>query len=65
VDELTGLPNRARMQEIVAETLRERADEALVALAFIDLDNFKQVNDFYSHAVGDALLRAVAERVRA
>ena len=65
VDELTGLPNRARMQEIVAETLRERADDALVALAFIDLDNFKQVNDFYSHAVGDALLRAVAERVRA
>lgn len=62
-DELTGLPNRVRMQEIVAHALEGRPDEARVALAFIDLDNFKQVNDFYSHALGDALLRAVAQRV--
>ncbi len=63
-DELTGLPNRVRMQAIVARALEGRPDDAPVALAFIDLDNFKQVNDFYSHAVGDALLRAVAQRVR-
>lgn len=62
-DELTGLPNRVRMQAIVARALEGRPDDAPVALAFIDLDNFKQVNDFYSHAVGDALLRAAAQRV--
>ena len=60
-DQLTGLPNRALMREIVESTLK--APEGQFALAFIDLDNFKQVNDYYSHAVGDALLKNVAARI--
>ena len=64
-DQLTGLPNRTLMQEIVDATLRAHQRGGMFALAFIDLDNFKQVNDYYSHALGDALLRAVAERITA
>jgi len=64
-DELTGLPNRALIEEKVTAALHSCPPGALVALAFIDLDNFKQINDFYSHAVGDALLQAVAQRVTA
>lgn len=63
-DELTGLPNRALIQEMVTAELSRCQPERSLALAFIDLDHFKQVNDFYSHAVGDGLLRAVADRVR-
>ena len=62
-DQLTGLPNRTLMQEIVDATLRAHQRGGMFALAFIDLDNFKQVNDYYSHALGDALLRAVADRI--
>jgi cyclic di-GMP phosphodiesterase Gmr len=63
-DQLTGLPNRALMAEIVETTLRTMTRGGMFALAFIDLDNFKQVNDYYSHAHGDALLCAVAERIQ-
>jgi diguanylate cyclase (GGDEF)-like protein len=61
-DSLTGLPNRA--------VLRERIDAAIAAgsafaAMFLDLDDFKLANDTYGHAVGDALLCAVAERLRA
>ncbi|KAF1042153.1 MAG: putative signaling protein [Xylophilus sp.] len=65
-DQLTGLPNRALMRQTVEAALQRHAEGGgQFALAFIDLDNFKQVNDCYSHAVGDALLRAVAARVAA
>ena len=66
-DQLTGLPNRALIQEIVENALRtrRRGSARPFALAFIDLDNFKQVNDFYSHAMGDQLLIAVAQRITA
>jgi diguanylate cyclase (GGDEF)-like protein len=63
-DLLTGLPNRAYFEEHMTRTLRAIAPGARLALAFIDLDGFKQVNDLYGHAVGDGLLAAVAERVR-
>jgi diguanylate cyclase (GGDEF)-like protein len=63
-DQLTGLPNRAYFEDHMTHTLRAAAPHARVALAFIDLDGFKQVNDLYGHAVGDGLLTAVAERVR-
>jgi c-di-GMP phosphodiesterase Gmr len=62
-DGLTGLPNRMLMQQRVEEQLRHRGDGKRFALAFIDLDNFKHINDYYSHAIGDALLVKVAERI--
>lgn len=63
-DQLTGLPNRALMHEIVDAALRVHSGGGgIFALAFIDLDNFKQVNDYYSHAIGDGLLKAVALRI--
>ncbi|MEP6491944.1 MAG: EAL domain-containing protein [bacterium] len=67
-DQLTGLPNRELMHELVDQALRANARGGMFALAFIDLDNFKRVNDYYSHAIGDRLLievsRRIAERVR-
>ena len=62
-DELTGIPNRILIQEHVDEALRQRGPEQRFALAFIDLDNFKHINDYYSHAIGDALLVKIARRV--
>ncbi|WDR03057.1 EAL domain-containing protein [Devosia algicola] len=64
-DQLTELPNRTCMQELVEAAIQNQRDGGMIALAFIDLDNFKQVNDLYSHAVGDALLKSVADRLRA
>jgi len=62
-DPLTGLPNRTYFAEHVTRTL-DGAGDRTIALAFIDLDGFKQVNDLYGHTSGDALLMAVADRIR-
>ncbi|WP_420452065.1 EAL domain-containing protein [Ilumatobacter sp.] len=62
-DSLTGLPNRASIVARLDELL-ETAGPDEVAVLFIDLDNFKIVNDSLGHAVGDELLRHVAERFR-
>jgi diguanylate cyclase (GGDEF)-like protein len=63
-DPLTGLINRFlfgdRLQSAIA---RAKRDESLVALMFLDLDDFKAVNDHYGHATGDALLKQVAKRI--
>jgi diguanylate cyclase (GGDEF)-like protein len=64
-DELTGLAKGALIQEHVEDVLKRKGKDGRFALAFIDLDNFKHINDYYSHAVGDALLVKVAERIGA
>jgi len=64
-DQLTGLPNRAHVQELVEERLSRKKPGEKLALAFIDVDDFKRVNDLYGHATGDALLRDIADRLRA
>lgn len=62
-DELTGIANRALLEKCANEALRRGGDGSRFALAFIDLDNFKHINDYYSQAVGDALLVTVARRI--
>ena len=64
-DPLTGLPNRVSFQESLDEALgRCPAENCAVAVLFIDLDNFKLINDSFGHAAGDELLRAVAGRLQ-
>ncbi len=63
-DTLTGLPNREQFKESLRHSI-ERADVTgnRLALIYLDLDRFKRINDTFGHAVGDALLCAVAERL--
>ena len=64
-DNLTGLPNRAlfhdRLQQALANAQRNKA---CLGLVFLDLDNFKPINDQHGHAAGDMLLQTVAQRLR-
>jgi diguanylate cyclase (GGDEF)-like protein/PAS domain S-box-containing protein len=65
-DPLTGLANRALFGDRVTHALaRRRPTSERAAVLFIDLDDFKLVNDSLGHAAGDVLLTAVAERIRA
>jgi diguanylate cyclase len=64
-DPLSGLPNRALFGERLAAALdRHRRDGRPIALFFIDLDNFKFINDSLGHGTGDLVLRAVGQRLR-
>jgi len=63
-DTLTGLPNRALFSDRVRQKLADANRRGgHVAMVFIDLDRFKQVNDGHGHAVGDLLLQEVAKRI--
>jgi diguanylate cyclase (GGDEF)-like protein len=65
-DELTALPNRLNFRDEIGRLLAISDDaDRLSALLFVDLDQFKQVNDTLGHPCGDELLCAVAERLRA
>jgi diguanylate cyclase (GGDEF)-like protein len=63
-DALTDLPNRVHFRAAMTEALSNVADGEKVAVLYIDLDHFKDVNDTFGHPIGDVLLRQVSERLR-
>jgi c-di-GMP phosphodiesterase Gmr len=62
-DELTGLPTRRVIEHRANSLLRRDQPSSKFALAFLDIDNFKHINDYYGHGIGDALLVEVAKRL--
>jgi cyclic di-GMP phosphodiesterase Gmr len=62
-DELTDLPSRRVIEHHANSLLQRTETHARFALAFLDIDNFKHINDYYGHATGDALLVEFAKRV--
>jgi diguanylate cyclase (GGDEF)-like protein len=65
-DPLTGLANRARLQQVAEQACREaRNGGPSVAVVFVDLDRFKQINDGLGHSIGDEVLREIARRLSA
>jgi diguanylate cyclase (GGDEF)-like protein/PAS domain S-box-containing protein len=64
-DPLTGLPNRVCLERRLCEALAQAHSEGTsLAVLFIDLDNFKPINDTWGHFAGDRVLRAFAQRLR-
>jgi diguanylate cyclase (GGDEF)-like protein/PAS domain S-box-containing protein len=64
-DSLTGLPNRAYFMELLEAALQDASERSgSLAVLFIDLDRFKQINDILGHAMGDRLLKEVGQRLK-
>src|SRR4030095_5499382 len=64
-DMLTGLPNRAQLRQLVDQAIADCPAGKQLALIFLDLDHFKDVNDTLGHSAGDALLIEFTKRLRA
>jgi len=65
-DDLTGVPNRRLLSERLAQAITHaRLGHASMAVCYVDLDGFKDINDAHGHAVGDQLLIQIAQRIRA
>ena len=64
-DPLTGLPNRRSLHSAITAAIGSASREKMLGVYMLDLDGFKQVNDQHGHDVGDALLIAVAHRLKA
>ncbi len=62
-DELTDLPSRRVIEKHVGDVIGHSSKASHFALAFLDIDNFKHINDYYGHSVGDALLVQFAKRL--
>lgn len=63
-DGLTGLPNRTLFNRILQETLEDQEDGEVAAVLFLDLDDFKNINDLLGHSVGDKLLVEFVSRIK-
>ncbi|MFP5505836.1 MAG: putative bifunctional diguanylate cyclase/phosphodiesterase, partial [Gammaproteobacteria bacterium] len=64
-DLLTGLPNRALFRDRLLQAMAQaKRSDTLLAVMFLDIDHFKDVNDTLGHAVGDQLLKEIAQRIR-
>lgn len=64
-DVLTDLPNRVQLQDRIAQAIAfAKRHDAKLAVLFLDLDRFKEVNDSLGHAIGDRLLQSVAQRLK-
>ncbi len=64
-DTLTGLPNRATLEGHIEKAVaRAQRNKTLMAVAMMDVNDFKLINDTYGHAAGDAFLRALAGRIK-
>ena len=63
-DDLTGLPNRSDLLQRIAAAAELASPDAGLAVLFLDLDHFKDVNDRHGHAAGDELLQAIGRRLR-
>lgn len=64
-DSLTGLPNRALFQDRLGQVItRASWNKRAIAVLFLDLDRFKNINDSFGHTFGDVLLKSVAERLK-